>query len=113
MNFKVIKTSRLFIRRLKIEDPETFAHYRSLPEVARFQASYSLDQANGLILEMSKSDPAGLGKWFQFAIELISEDRLIGDIGFLNSDENGKSWIGFTLDPSYSHNRCIKLPILR
>ncbi|RYZ63358.1 MAG: N-acetyltransferase [Proteobacteria bacterium] len=41
------------------------------------------------------------GKWFQFAVELISESDLIGDIGFLNTDDEGRSWIGFTIDPKY------------
>jgi RimJ/RimL family protein N-acetyltransferase len=101
MKFEILQTERLFIRRLKTEDAEAIARYRSLPEVIRFQSSYSIDRAKELILEMSESDPATLGKWFQFAIELIAEHRLIGDIGFLNTDKNGRSWVGFTLDPKY------------
>ena len=50
---------------------------------------------------MDESFPAATGKWFQFGIELKETGALIGDIGFLNTDEVGKSWIGFTLDSQY------------
>ena len=50
---------------------------------------------------MSEADPSLKAQWFQFGIELISEKELIGDIGFLNTDKNGKSWLGFTLDSSF------------
>lgn len=50
---------------------------------------------------METSDPSEKGKWFQFGISLKSSNDLIGDIGFLNSDLNQKSWIGFTLNFRY------------
>lgn len=101
MRFDRIETERLTVRRLTADDAEVIAAYRSLPKVARFQTSYTLDKARTLVREMAVSEPAQTGKWFQFGIELTSEHHLIGDIGFLNTDENKKSWIGFTLDPQY------------
>jgi len=91
------------IRRLHADDAITLARYRSIPEVARFQSwpDCSLQQAQDLIAEMDESSPAVTGKWFQFGIELKETGALIGDIGFLNTDESGKSWIGFTLDSQY------------
>lgn len=74
-----------------------------MPDVARYQdwPSYSLEQAIVLIEAMEKSSPGVTGEWFQFGIELCETAELIGDIGFLNTDPDGKCWIGFTLDQRY------------
>jgi RimJ/RimL family protein N-acetyltransferase len=89
---------------LRTEDAEVLACYRGLPEVARFQTAYTCAKAEALVQELAKSDPPEKGRWFQFAIELTCESRLISDIGFLNTDENQKSWVGFTLSPRYWHH---------
>lgn len=103
MNFLTIKTERLSIRCLYLDDAKALSSYRSKPEVARFQSwtEYSIHQAQELIAEMDKSAPDVKGKWFQFGIELSNCGELIGDIGFLNTDEFGKSWLGFTLDSKH------------
>ncbi len=101
MKFENLRTERLLIRRFTSDDAEALSSYRSIPEVTRFQAAYSIERANQLVMEMSASDPIIPGKWFQFAIELTAEHRLIGDIGCFNADDDGRSWIGFTLDPCY------------
>lgn len=100
MRFEAINTERLTIRRLRLEDAASISLYRSLPEVSKFQSwkEYSSDKASELIKEMETSDPSEKGKWFQFGISLKSSNELVGDIGFLNSDLNQKSWIGFTLN---------------
>lgn len=71
--------------------------------VARYQdwEVCTIDQATELIHEMEGADPGATGKWFQWGIEPKESSELIGDIGFLNTDSAGKSWIGFTLDPRY------------
>jgi aminoglycoside 6'-N-acetyltransferase len=84
MRFSRLKTERLTVRRLRPED-----------------ARGTLAKAEALVEEMAKADPSETGRWFQFAIELTAEGILIGDIGFLNSDEGQKSWIGFSLDPRF------------
>jgi aminoglycoside 6'-N-acetyltransferase len=101
MRFSRLKTERLTVRRLRPEDARGMAGYRSLSEVAKFQSAYTLAKAEALVEEMAKADPSETGRWFQFAIELTAEGILIGDIGFLNSDEGQKSWIGFSLDPRF------------
>jgi RimJ/RimL family protein N-acetyltransferase len=103
MKFSPINTARLSIRRLNASDANTLSRYRSIPEVARFQSwtEYSVQQAQELILQIDKSSPDVKGEWFQFGIELNATGELIGDIGFLNTDELGKSWLGFTLDSKY------------
>jgi RimJ/RimL family protein N-acetyltransferase len=103
MGFDSFTTKRLVIRRLLTEDAETMSSYRSLPEVSRFQSweQYSIQKASELISEMKASDPSVVGKWFQFGISLKTTGELIGDIGFLNTDEHQKSWIGFTLSSAH------------
>jgi len=103
MIFDCFRTERLIIRRLKTEDAETIASYRSLPEVAEFQSwdTYSAKEAIDLIEELKNSNPTIENRWFQFGVENLQDGNLIGDIGFLNNDENGKSWVGFTLNSKY------------
>ena len=103
MTFLTKKTTRLIIRHLHADDAIKMAHYRSLPEVAQYQSwtQYPLEKAISLIDEMKSAAPEIKGQWFQFGIELIENNELIGDIGFLNTDADNKSWIGFTLDSGY------------
>jgi RimJ/RimL family protein N-acetyltransferase len=79
------------------------AGYRSRPEVSRYQSwdSYSIQQAKELIALMEHSSPEVKGEWYQFGVELAETGQLIGDVGVLNTDAEGKCWIGFTLDPAY------------
>ena len=99
MRFERVQTARLLVRRLLVSDAVALSRYRSLPEIARFQSVFSYAQASELIANMSASDPSVRGQWFQFGIEL--DGALIGDIGFYNTDEQGRSWIGFTLNPAF------------
>lgn len=103
MTFSPIYTTRLVIRPLQASDAAAFAAYRSRPEVAQFQSwdTYSIQQAKDLIGLMEHSTPEVRGDWYQFGIELAESEQLIGDIGVLNTDAEGKSWIGFTLDPAF------------
>ncbi|MES2803215.1 MAG: GNAT family N-acetyltransferase [Bdellovibrionota bacterium] len=106
MAFDSFSSKRLVVRRLLPEDAETISFYRSLPEVSKFQSweQYSTQKASDLISEMKTSDPSVAGKWFQFGISLKATGELIGDIGFLNTDEHQKSWIGFTLSSTHWGN---------
>lgn len=103
MTFTPIRTPRLVIRPLRPSDADSVAAYRSRPEVARYQSwdTYSTSQARDLIDLMQHSTPEIMGDWYQFGIELAESKQLIGDIGVLNTDAEGKSWIGFTLDPAF------------
>jgi RimJ/RimL family protein N-acetyltransferase len=101
MGFEALTSERLIIRRLIIGDAVKLSHYRNLPQVSKYQSPWSPERALSLILELRASHPATPGRWFQFGIELSETHELIGDVGFLYADENGKSWIGFTLDPAH------------
>ena len=103
MAFKQIKTDRLLIRRLSLEDAKALSRYRSCPKVAKFQSwnVFSEGEATKLIKDVETSDPKLENMWFQFGLEFVKTGQLIGDIGFLNSDKDGKSWIGFTIDSNF------------
>ncbi len=103
MTFTPIRTTRLVIRPLRPSDAEALAAYRSRPEVARYQSweTYSIAQARDLIGLMEHSTPEVKGDWYQFGVALTETGQLIGDIGVLNTDAEGRSWIGFTLDPLF------------
>ena len=77
----ILETPRLILRPFRDSDLESFAAYRSDPEVERYQgweAPYSVDKAAEFIAEMKHKQPAIQGEWYQLAIELIHSIHLIG-----------------------------------
>lgn len=98
-----LRTERLIIRRFRLEDAPAFAAYRSDPDVARYQswsAPFALDAAQALVTAFTEDDPLRPG-WFQYALETVAENALIGDIG-VNLHENRKqAEIGFSLASSW------------
>src|SRR5262249_11105878 len=104
MRFSFLETERLLIRRLDAADACAVAAYRAHPNVSRFQSAWTPAEGAELIQGLRESGPSERGKVVQFAIELKSEKQLIGDVGFFHGDGNGKSWIGYTVDPRYWHN---------
>jgi len=105
MNLTALRltTPRLILRRFRPEDAGALAAYRSDPQVARYQmwtAPVSPAAAAGLAEEYALGDPTAPG-WFQYAIELASEQALIGDIGVNLHDNLMQAEIGFTLAAEY------------
>ena len=97
----LITTDRLVLRRFRLDDAATLAAYRSVPEVARYQSwtsPYSLDKARYAVQTMVAADPGQPG-WFQYAVELADEKRLIGDVGVNLADNLMQAEIGYTLAP--------------
>jgi len=97
----MLETPRLILRPFQDSDLETFAAYRSDPEVARYQgweAPYSVEKAAEFIAEMRQKQPAIQGEWYQLAIELKHGIRLMGDCAFhLLAHDPRQAEIGFTL----------------
>jgi RimJ/RimL family protein N-acetyltransferase len=98
--FTGIESERLWIRRFNDSDLAPFMAYRNDPEVARYQSWDSCNEreARAFIREM-KSARAGVpGEWFQFAIESIATQDLIGDCALrVDEHEPYRAEIGFTL----------------
>ena len=100
-----LQTDRLLLRSFQERDLETFAAYRSDPEVARYQGwdvPYPLERAAMFIAEMREKQPGIPGEWFQIAIERKQEAGLIGDCVFrIQAHDARQAEIGFTLSRKY------------
>ena len=103
--FDRLETPRLILRRFVPTDAPALAHYRSLPEVARYQSwdtPFALERAEAFIAWLGLHHPDTPGEWHQLAIaERGRPDVLIGDCGFHpHGDEPRVADVGFTLDPA-------------
>jgi aminoglycoside 6'-N-acetyltransferase len=102
-----LKTKRLILRPLQESDLETFAAYRSDPDVARYQSwstPYTLDQAMALFKEMNRVEAGTPGFWIQLAMERQAQPGIIGDCALqIWAEDNRQATIGFTLSQSYQH----------
>jgi RimJ/RimL family protein N-acetyltransferase len=99
----LLLTRRLVLRRFHVHDAATLAGYRSDPEIARYQswsAPVSPAAAAGFIREVATRE-VQLPGWFQYAVELRSDRRLIGDVGVNLHDNRLQAEIGFTIAGAY------------
>jgi aminoglycoside 6'-N-acetyltransferase len=100
-----LETKRLILRPFQESDLESFAAYRSDPDVARFQSwatPYSMEQAAAFIQELQQSRPGTPGDWDQVALELKATGQMIGDCAFyVLAEEPRQAEIGFTLAQSF------------
>jgi RimJ/RimL family protein N-acetyltransferase len=95
----LITTERLVLRRFRPADAPILAAYRSDPEVARYQswdAPFPLLKAETAVASFMESDP-DLPGWFQWAIERLTDRRLLGDVAVRLHDNRMQAEIGFTL----------------
>ncbi|MFG2818447.1 GNAT family N-acetyltransferase [Kitasatospora sp. NPDC048365] len=95
----MIDTPRLRLRRFRPEDAPAMAAYRSDPQVARYQgweSPLSAEAAEAQVASYAAGDPRQPG-WFQYAIELRAEGRLIGDLGVCLHENLRQAEVGFTL----------------
>jgi len=101
----LLKTPRLFLRPFQAADLESFAGYRSDPEVARYQSwtpPFSLDQAETFLKEMERARPGTPGNWYQIAVERQSQPGIIGDCAFqVLAEDERQAEIGFTFSRSF------------
>ena len=97
----ILETARLRLRRFRLEDAPAFAAYRSVPAVARYQgwtAPVSPQAAAALVQEFAGGDPE-LPGWFQYAVELRADGRLVGDVGVSLHENRMQAELGITLAP--------------
>ena len=100
-----LETPRLILRPFQDADVETFAAYRSDPEVARYQSwepPFTLQHAAAFIDEMKHAQPGTIGAWYQFAVERKQPAGIIGDCVFhiLRNDAH-QAEIGFSFARQY------------
>ena len=102
--FKSLVTERLVLRRSRPEDAEPISHYRSDPNVNRYQG-WDRTDPEGIraeILEMESRPPGGAGGWVQLTVEERDGGRLVGDVGISAVDsEPSVAKIGYTIAPAF------------
>ena len=85
-----LRSGRLLIRPLALEDAVTLQAYRSDPEAARYQSGTGFDEIDAACLAGAQEDlaPDTPGTWFQVALVEAATGTLVGDCGlhFLASD---------------------------
>lgn len=96
------QTDRVVCREFRLEDLKTFAAYRALPKVARFQSwtEFTYDDALALFETMNQVAFATIGHWFQLALVEKGTNQMIGDLAVHFVDDHQVE-IGFTLDPQF------------
>ena len=101
-DFEPLCTQRLLIRKLDVKDAQDFFQYRSMPAVYRFHSFKPADMRDVEVFFCSLAEyPNIRNTWFQLAVCLKDDSRLIGDIGMHFSDDGKQSEIGYTINPDF------------
>lgn len=102
MGFSRRDTERLLLRKLLRSDAEDIYRYRTKEEVLKFQGFHpeSLQEVELLFQELAE-EPDLEDTWFQLAIVLKDERKLVGDLGLHFLPDGQQVEIGYTLDPDY------------
>jgi [ribosomal protein S5]-alanine N-acetyltransferase len=102
-----LSLSRLRIRALTISDTHDFHHYRSNPEVMRFQGFDVMSemQAKSFIQKNATKNFGTPGIWVQYGIEELKSGKLIGDCALKADELNSRiAQIGITISHRYQNN---------
>ena len=91
MNGILIKSERLLLRPIQMDDADSIFLYRSNAEVNQYQGwiPKTISDVHDFIAHKVSPEINRPGTWVQFAIIKKDDDELIGDIGvhFLDSDD--------------------------
>jgi RimJ/RimL family protein N-acetyltransferase len=100
-SFTHLTSKRLVIRRFASGDAEALASYRTDEEVARYQdweCPYPISKGRQFIAGLHHLAPGTPGRWFQFAVSLVSSGALLGDVALRTGRADvGPAELGFTL----------------
>ncbi|WP_285471064.1 GNAT family protein [Actinoplanes sp. NBRC 101535] len=99
----LLGTERLVLRRFRASDATALAAYRSDPDVARYQtwdAPFPPTKAETAVRNFAASSPDRAG-YFQYAVEHVADEVLIGDVYVRLHDNLKQAEIGFTMAPAY------------
>jgi RimJ/RimL family protein N-acetyltransferase len=100
----IIRTARLVLRPLTIEDAEVLFNYRSDERVFRYQSWRPVDcsEAEQFIQTFSQGNFGVANTWFQLGLYFQDTLGLIGDLGLHFLDEAHQAVeIGFTIAPEF------------
>ena len=96
----ILRTARLTLRPMTLDDAADLALRRSDRETAPFQGwpvPYPLERAVALIDEMIARGGPALGGWSQFACVRHEDGVIVGDVALYLDDEGHNGEIGYTL----------------
>jgi len=117
MIYPVLETERLLLRQLVPDDAEDLFEYFSMGEVMEYydlETFKTLEDAQKIIRHFNNEFEKGKG--FRWALELKSEQKVIGTCGYHNwYREHFRVEIGYELNPKFWRNSYMKeaiLPIL-
>ncbi len=102
-NFRYIESERLLIRRLERRDYRDMYEYARLSEVTRYllwNPHPSPDYTRNYIMSIQKCYKSG--EYFDYAVILKCEQKMIGTCGFTKIDaDNNSAEVGYVLNPAY------------
>jgi len=103
--FNLIKTDRLLIKTLEMENKDEFFKYRSLPEVYKYQTwkPKDINEIKNFICKNVAVNLNTPNTWLQLAI-CLNTGELIGDFGIHFLDDNFQVEIGITISPTHQGN---------
>jgi len=99
-----LKSDRLVIALITLQEVKSFMEYRNDPKNAQFQSwtpDYTLESATEFIQDIVPTPFPTKGKWNQLAVFLRPELVHIGDIAFKMDDEGTQGELGFTFSRAY------------
>lgn len=99
-----LKTERLMLRHLRVDDATAFFSYRSDPVANQFQGWIPKEEHDALdfIKYRITNIPDTPDTWIQLAIIHLMDDKMIGDVGVYFLPDNDKEVkLGYTLDKDY------------
>lgn len=105
--FTTIKTKRLLIRRIILDDIPFLYSYRSNPLVSKFQnwAPTNIEETREFLMPILTQDRPSKGNWFQVGIYLIENNEMIGDIGIhILENPPSQAELGIAICPTHQKN---------
>ena len=87
-----LETERLILRNLRESDLEDFVEYRADPEVCKFQGVEPItrEKAELYIEEQKDAEFGKTDARFQIAVELKSENKIIGDVCLITESSDAR-----------------------
>jgi len=104
LHMKIIKTERLFLRNLEVNDWQAVNEYASDPEVVRYMnwGPNTEKETKEFIQRAMSTQKVKPRRIYSLAIVVEKEDRLIGSCGInVSNPENREGWLGYCLDRNF------------
>jgi RimJ/RimL family protein N-acetyltransferase/GNAT superfamily N-acetyltransferase len=96
--FQPIRTERLAIRELRLEDGELVWERRNDPEVAKYQdwvTPFPREKADQIAIDCAEGGPV-TDHWWMAAVELADSGEMIGDVSVHPENDGHTAEIGYT-----------------